>query len=47
MKDAAPHPGTPQTALRRAETVMRLGRMGAAFPTRLCVLRMLTRQLSA
>ena len=43
MKDLAPLP--PQTALRSPETVMRLSRMGAGFPTRLSFLRSLTRRL--
>ncbi|ASP23147.1 hypothetical protein ANTHELSMS3_04550 [Antarctobacter heliothermus] len=44
MKDLAPAP--PQTDLRPPAVVMRLGRLGAAFPTRLSFLRVLTRRLS-
>ncbi|WP_417210774.1 hypothetical protein [Antarctobacter sp.] len=44
MKDHAPMP--PQTELRPPSLVMRLGRMGAAFPTRLSFLRVLTRRLA-
>ena len=44
LDDAAP---PPQTALRPPSQVMRLRRMGAAFPTRLSFLRSLTRRLAA
>ncbi|MEO1638475.1 MAG: hypothetical protein AAFU41_04435 [Pseudomonadota bacterium] len=44
MKDLAP---PPQTDLRPPEAVMRLRRMGAAFPTRLSFLRSLMRNLGA
>ncbi|SNT00067.1 hypothetical protein [Antarctobacter heliothermus] len=44
MKDLAPV--TPQTDLRPPALVMRLARLGAAFPTRLSFLRVLIRRLS-
>ncbi len=44
MKD---FPETPQMPLRAPKTVMRLRRMGAAFPTRLSFLRTLMRALAA
>ena len=44
MKDIVDHP---QVALRAPEKVMRLRRMGAAFPTRLSFLRTLMRALAA
>ncbi len=44
MKDLPPQP--PQTALRPPAQVMRLSRLGAAFPTRLSFLRCLTRRLA-
>lgn len=44
MKDLAPQP--PQPELRPPFVVMRLNRMGAAFPTRLSFLRVVTRRLS-
>lgn len=43
--EAAPNP--PQAPLRPAETVMRLDRMGAFFPTRLSFMRVLMRRLAA
>ncbi|SMX49191.1 hypothetical protein [Maliponia aquimaris] len=42
MNDLAPH-----ADLRRPSQVMRLARMGAAFPTRLSFLRVLTRRMGA
>ncbi|MEM9786327.1 MAG: hypothetical protein AAF801_07475, partial [Pseudomonadota bacterium] len=44
MKD---HAAPPQVQLRPPQTVMRLRRMGAAFPTRLSFLRTLMRALTA
>jgi len=44
MKDPAPYP---HVALRPADKVMRLRRMGAAFPTRLSFMRVLLRALAA
>ena len=45
MKDHLPPP--PQADLRGPDEVMRLARMGAAFPTRLSFLRVLLRRLGA